>query len=165
MKGHSPRAAAAARAQASSLARRHSKRTGKRDMADAAHAGRTRRDFGTMPDGRPVHEHTLDNGRGLVVRVINLGGIVTALHCPDRDGYSANVVLGLPTLSDYVERNPNFGILVGRYANRIAEGRFTLDGRVHRLTQNDGSNALHGGTVGFGKRWWAIAAVPSGHGG
>ena len=116
-------------------------------MADAAHAGRTRRDFGTMPDGRPVHEHTLDNGRGLVVRVINLGGIVTALHCPDRDGYSANVVLGLPTLSDYVERNPNFGILVGRYANRIAEGRFTLDGRVHRLTQNDGSNALHGGTV------------------
>ena len=134
-------------------------------MADAAQARCTRRDFGTMPDGRAVHEHTLDNGRGLVVRVINLGGIVTALHCPDRDGRSANVVLGLPTLGDYLERNPNFGILVGRYANRVADGRFTLDGRVHQLTQNDGTNALHGGTIGFGKRWWEIATVPADRGG
>ena len=92
-----------------------------------------------------MHEHTLDNGRGLGLRAINLGGIVTALHCPDRDGRSANVVLGFDNLADYVERNPNFGTLVGRYANRIAGGRFALDGETHQLALNDGANALHGG--------------------
>ena len=89
----------------------------------------TRREFGATADGRPVHEHTLDNGRGLVLRAIDYGGIVTALHCPDRDGASGNVVLGFAAVDDYLERNPNFGIVVGRYANRIAGGRFTLDGR------------------------------------
>ena len=116
--------------------------------------------YGQLPDGRAVHEYTLDNGRGLVLRAINLGGIVTELHCPDRDGQSANVVLGFDNLADYVERNPNFGTLVGRYANRIGGGRFTLDGESHQLALNDaasyGVNALHGGPGGFGRRWWAI---------
>ncbi len=114
------------------------------------------REFGQLPDGRAVHEYTLDNGHGLSLSAINFGGIVTALRCPDRDGCMANVVLGFSGLADYVERNPNFGTLVGRYGNRIAGGRFVLDGQVHQLATNDGPNALHGGPTGFGKRWWAI---------
>ncbi|MEP6876650.1 MAG: aldose epimerase family protein [Burkholderiales bacterium] len=118
------------------------------------------RAYGLLPDGRAVFEHTLDNGRGLVLRAINFGGIVTALHCPDRDGRPANVVLGFSELADYVERNPNFGTLVGRYGNRVKGGRFVLDREPHQLALNDGTNALHGGPGGFGKRWWAIAPVP-----
>ncbi|CAN5305243.1 galactose mutarotase [soil metagenome] len=120
----------------------------------------TRRPFGHLPDGRAVDEYTLDNGRGLSLRAIEFGGIVTALHCPDRQGQSANVVLGFDNLADYVERNPNFGTLVGRYGNRIAGGRFVLDGEPHQLPLNDGVNSLHGGPGGFGKRWWAIKALP-----
>ncbi len=118
------------------------------------------RPFGHMPDHRAVHEYSLDNGCGLSLRAINYGGIVTALKCPDRDGRSANVVLGFSELTDYIERNPNFGTLVGRYGNRIAGGRFALDGEPHQLALNDGANALHGGPAGFGKRWWAIEPVP-----
>ena len=122
--------------------------------------GTAPRPWGTMADGRAVMEHTLDNGRGLRLSVINYGGIVTSLHCPDRAGRHGNVVLGFATLADYVERNPNFGILVGRYANRIAGGAFALDGQTHRLAQNDGTNTLHGGPGGFGKRWWEIETLP-----
>jgi aldose 1-epimerase len=124
-------------------------------------SGAAMRPYGHLPDGRAVHEYTLDNGRGLVLRAINFGGIVTALECPDREGRSANVVLGFDNLADYVERNPNFGTLVGRYANRIKGGRFVLDGESHQLALNDGSNALHGGPGGFGKRWWAIEPLPA----
>lgn len=121
----------------------------------------TKRPYGQLPDGSPVVEYTLDNGRGLRLRAINLGGIVTELQVPDRDGRSANVVLGFGMLDDYVERNPNFGTLVGRYANRIAGGRFVLDGETYRLPLNDGANSLHGGPQGFGKRWWAVEPVPA----
>ena len=123
------------------------------------------RPYGQLPDGRAVFEHTLDNGRGLTLRAINYGGIVTALHCPDRDGRPANVVLGFSELDDYVLRNPNFGTLVGRFGNRIQGGRFVLDGEPHQLALNDGAsdgaNALHGGPGGFGKRWWAIEPLPT----
>ena len=119
------------------------------------------RPYGRLPDGRTVHEYTLANGRGLVLRSINLGGIVTAIEWPDRAGRSANVVLGFDNLADYVERNPNFGTLVGRYANRIAGGRFVLQGQARQLTCNDGPNALHGGPGGYGRRWWAIEPVPA----
>ena len=128
--------------------------------SDAMASGAAMRPYGHLPDGRAVHEYTLDNGRGLVLRAINFGGIVTALECPDREGRSANVVLGFDNLADYVERNPNFGTLVGRYGNRIKGGRFVLDGETHQLALNDGSNALHGGPGGFGKRWWAIEPLP-----
>lgn len=107
-----------------------------------------------------VREFTLDNGAGLVLTAINLGGIVTALRVPDRHGVAANVVLGLPTLEDYATRNPHFGTIVGRYANRIARGRFVLDGRDHQVPVNDGPHALHGGQRGFGSRWWRIEPVP-----
>jgi aldose 1-epimerase len=109
-----------------------------------------------MPDGRSVREFTLDNGLGLRLQAINLGGIVTALRCPDRHGRDGNVVLGFADLADYLARNPHFGTLVGRYANRIAGGRFQIDGRPCQLSLNDGANSLHGGVRGFGRRWWAI---------
>ena len=125
-------------------------------MAAGSEAMATARPYGRLADGREVFEHTLDNGRGLVLKAINHGGIVTSLRCPDRAGRSADVVLGFDSLDDYVERNPNFGTLVGRYANRIRDGRFVLDGQAHALALNDGANALHGGPCGFGKCWWAI---------
>lgn len=116
--------------------------------------------FGTMPDGTAVDEYTLDNGRGLSLSVIPFGGIVTRLECPDREGRRANVVLGFSNLHDYLSRNPNFGTLVGRHANRIAGGRITVDGIEHQLPLNDGPNALHGGTPGFGARWWQLTPLP-----
>lgn len=116
----------------------------------------TSREFGRMPDGRAVTEYTLDNGRGLSLSAINLGGIVTALRVPDRHGRSGSVVLGLPTLADYLKPHPHLGSIVGRYANRIAAGRFTLDGKAHQLGLNNGVNSLHGGASGFARRYWEI---------
>jgi len=119
----------------------------------------SRRDFGQLPDGQWVEEFTLNNGRGLCLSAINFGGIVTALRTPDRHGSTANVVLGFDNLQDYVQRNPNFGTIVGRYANRIAAGRLVIDGEAHQLDINNGPNSLHGGLRGFGKRWWHIQPV------
>lgn len=119
-----------------------------------------RRHVGTLADGRIVEEYTLDNGTGLALSAINLGGIVTAIRVPDRQGHVANVVLGFSRLADYVERNPHFGTIVGRYANRIANGRFELDGHQHVLPTNDGPNVLHGGARGFGARWWEATPEP-----
>jgi len=119
----------------------------------------TSREYGRMPDGRAVAEYTLDNGRGLRLSAINLGGIVTALRVPDRHGHGANIVLGLPALADYLKPHPHFGTIVGRYANRIAAGRFMLDGVAHQLGLNDGANSLHGGPKGFGTRFWQIEPV------
>ncbi len=113
------------------------------------------RDYGHLPDGRVVHEYTLSNGLGLKLTAITLGGIVTGLWLPDAQGRSGNVVLGFDNLDDYVHRNPSFGIIVGRYGNRIAGASFALDGETHALARNDGPNCLHGGTEGFGHRLWA----------
>jgi len=116
--------------------------------------------YGTLLDGQQVHEYTLDNGRGLSLRVLDYGGIVTELRVPDAKGETANIVLGFDNLADYVERNdPYFGALVGRYGNRIANGRFTLDGEPYLLVQNDGPNSLHGGPKGFSRRMWAVESV------
>ena len=119
----------------------------------------TSREFGRMPDGRAVTEYMLDNGLGLSLSAINLGGIVTALRVPDRHGHSANIVLGLPTLADYLGPHPHLGTIVGRYANRIAGGRFTLDGKAYQLGLNNGPNSLHGGAAGSGRRCWERAPV------
>jgi aldose 1-epimerase len=116
--------------------------------------------YGTLPDGRRASEWTLDNGKGLVLRAIPLGGIVTALDVPDRHGVAANVVLALPSLADYAGAHPHLGTIVGRFANRIAGARFRLDGAEHLLAANDGPNCLHGGTDGFGRQWWDMAPLP-----
>ena len=118
-------------------------------------------DFGTLADGRVVRRYTLANGRGIALSAINLGGIVTALNVPDRDGVSGNVVLGFSSLHDYETRNPHFGTIVGRCANRIANGAFAIDGERFQLDVNDGVHSLHGGAGGFGKVWWDIAAMPA----
>jgi aldose 1-epimerase len=111
--------------------------------------------FGALADGTEVHRHTLDNGRGLVVRVLTYGGILQTIQVPDRDGRPANVALGFTDLDSYVRDNtPYFGALIGRYANRIAGGRFALDGRAYALPVNNPPNSLHGGTEGFDKRVW-----------
>jgi len=118
--------------------------------------------FGTTPDGRAVECYTLSNDRGTEVEILTYGGIVRSLSVPDRHGDVANVVLGLPDLDAYARRNPYFGCVTGRYANRIAGGRFTLDGVEHRLAANDPPNHLHGGTVGFDKHVWAAAELRDG---
>jgi aldose 1-epimerase len=127
----------------------------------------TRSPFGAA-HGQPVDLYTLDNGVGLAVMVMAYGATVTQLHAPDRNGRSANVVLGLPTLADYVAKNspsslggPYFGSIVGRYANRIAKGTFTLDGRTHRVGVNAPPNSLHGGLDGFDHKVWTATAVPA----
>lgn len=122
------------------------------------------REYGQLPDGRPVHEYTLANALGLKLTAITFGGIVTGLWVPDAQGRSANVVLGFDNLHDYVHRNPHFGTLVGRYANRIAGARFALDDQAHVLPRNDGPNCLHGGPEGFGQRLWQADILPPGPG-
>ena len=117
--------------------------------------------FGALADGTVVHRYTLDNGRGLVVRVLTYGGILQTIEVPDRDGRPANVALGFGDLDSYVRDNtPYFGAQIGRYANRIAGGRFTLDGRGYALPVNNPPNSLHGGTEGFDKRVWAAIGAP-----
>ncbi|MFF9105310.1 aldose epimerase family protein [Streptomyces rubrogriseus] len=118
--------------------------------------------FGTLSDGTPVHRWTLERA-GVRVRVLSYGGIVQSAEVPDRDGTTADVVLGFADLDGYVAHpEPYFGALVGRYANRIAGGRFPLDGRTYALAPNEGPNTLHGGARGFDKRVWDVAAVEEG---
>ncbi|MFD8806543.1 aldose epimerase family protein [Streptomyces sp. NPDC059597] len=118
--------------------------------------------FGTLSDGAEVHRWTLERG-GTRVRVLSYGGIVQSVEIPDREGRPADVVLGFPSLADYLtHRGPYLGALVGRYANRIAGGRFPLDGRTYALARNDGPNSLHGGEEGFDRRVWDVERVEHG---
>ena len=110
--------------------------------------------FGTAPGGQPVDVYTLTNKRGMEARVTNYGGIILSLRVPDRNGRFDDVVLGYDSLAGYLAESPYFGALVGRYGNRIARGRFTLDGRQYTLATNNGVNHLHGGLKGFDKVVW-----------
>ncbi len=101
--------------------------------------------FGTMSDGREVTLYTLTNAHGLRAKVIEYGAILVSLEVPDRNGDLADVVLGFDDLDSYIRRNPLFGAVVGRYANRIAGARFTLDGTEYHITANAGKNHIHGG--------------------
>lgn len=118
-------------------------------------------DYGKTPDGTPVSVYTLRNARGAEATITNYGGIVISLRVPDRDGTMGDVVLGYDTLDDYVRRNPYFGCLIGRYGNRIAAGRFSLDGKNYALATNNGPNHLHGGVRGFDKVVWKARRVRS----
>lgn len=118
--------------------------------------------FGTTPDGTDVWRYTLTNG-SMRVRVITYGGIIQTIETPDRHGRLANVTLGFPALSDYLTKNsPYFGALIGRYGNRIAKGRFALDGHDYQLTTNNNGNTLHGGTTGFDRHVWSATPVTAG---
>ncbi|HVZ18145.1 MAG TPA: aldose epimerase family protein, partial [Terriglobales bacterium] len=110
--------------------------------------------FGKTSDGREVFLYTLKNRNGMEVVISSFGGDVVSIKVPDRNGKVADVALGFDNLADYEKQGPYFGALVGRYANRLANGSFTLDGKTYHVPQNDGSNALHGGKLGFDKRVW-----------
>jgi aldose 1-epimerase len=127
-------------------------------VAEAATIAKS--NFGTTQDGKPVDLYTMTNRHGMTVKFISYGGIITEIDAPDRRARSANVVLGFKTLREYESKNPFFGALVGRYANRIAKGRFELDGATYQLAVNNGPNALHGGVKGFDKQVWEVQAEP-----
>jgi aldose 1-epimerase len=121
----------------------------------AKHApGVQKKSFGTR-EGRPVNLYTLTNSHGVEVRAMNYGGIILSIRVPDRKGQLADIVLGHETFEGYIPNPPFLGAIVGRYANRIANGTFTLDGKTYTLPKNDGPNTLHGGvTRTFDKVVW-----------
>jgi len=110
--------------------------------------------FGTAPDGQDVTLYSCTNADGLLISLINYGASVVQVETPDRDGKCANINLGFPTLAGYLGSHPHFGSTIGRFGNRIAKGRFKLDGHEYKLATNNGENHLHGGDVGFGKYVW-----------
>lgn len=110
--------------------------------------------FGTLPDGREATLYTLTNASGMVAKISNLGGVIVELHVPDRDGVLADVCHGFDSVEPYMGASEYFGALIGRYGNRIANGRFTLDGVDYQLDVNNGGNHLHGGSDGFHRRLW-----------
>jgi aldose 1-epimerase len=117
--------------------------------------------YGETADGVAVDEYTLTNANGMEVKIITFGGIITSIMVPDRNGNMANVALGFDNLQDYETVNPYFGCITGRYANRIANGMFTIDGQTYCLDTNNGPNSLHGGFQGFDKVVWEAAEVES----
>jgi aldose 1-epimerase len=130
--------------------------------ASATHSGGansgeiTKQPFGVV-DGTPVDLYTLRNAKGVEAKISNYGGIVTSLKVPDRNGRFDDVVLGYDDLAGYLKETPYFGALIGRYGNRIARGRFTLNGQTYQLATNNYPNALHGGLKGFDKHVWQAA--------
>lgn len=154
-------AASLAAASAGSMASTaHAHPTGGESVTDDSHPQDRRsiptsEPFGVLPDGTAVDRWTVRAG-DLTLRVLSYGGIVQELRVPDRHGKPANISLGFDNLESYVADSPYFGALIGRYGNRIAAGRFTLDGTEYQLPVNDGPNSLHGGDQGFDKRVWAV---------
>lgn len=128
----------------------------------ASGGGRPVKDlFGTLADGTRVHRWSLENG-GTRMKVLSYGGIIQSLEIPDRHGRHANVSLGYDNLAAYVAGTTFFGATIGRYGNRIAGGRFTLDGKTYQLSVNDGVNSLHGGAKGFNTKVWDVEGFTSG---
>ena len=115
-----------------------------------------KQEFGKTPDGAAVYIFTLKNAKGMEARITNYGGIVVSLAVPDKSGKSSDVVLGYDNLEGYIRNNPYFGAIIGRYGNRIAKGRFKLDGHEYKLAVNNGPNSLHGGIRGFDKVVWDV---------
>lgn len=112
-------------------------------------------------EGKPVTEYTLSNTSGMQVSIINYGGAISKLIVPDKNGQPGDVVFGFENLEGFLQKtNPYFGGLIGRYGNRIAKARFTLDGKTYNLPANNGENSLHGGEKGFDKVYWTIEKMP-----
>ncbi len=120
----------------------------------AAHGAVEEQPFGTTKEGKKITLYTLTNSHHMEVRAMNYGAIIVSLRVPDRKGQVADVVLGHDTLEGYFDNSPHLGGLVGRYANRIANGSFTLDGVKYSLPKNNGPNTLHGGIKGFDQAVW-----------
>ena len=122
--------------------------------AVAVDAQVTKQPFGKTPDGQQIDLYTLRNAHGVEAKIMNYGAIVTSLKVPDRNGKFDDVVLGFSDFDSYLKNDPYFGAIVGRYGNRIAKGRFTLNGVEYKLATNNGENHLHGGIKGFDKVVW-----------
>jgi aldose 1-epimerase len=138
-------------------------------LADASSARKggcsptiSREPFGSV-DGQAVDRYTLKNCHRMEVKILTYGGILQMISVPDRKKEVANVTLGFDNLADYVAKSPYFGCITGRYANRIAKGRFTLDGTTYQLAINNPPNHLHGGNKGFDKRVWAATPIRRSH--
>src|SRR3546814_7110840 len=114
----------------------------------------TQSTFGTLPDGRAVPAVMLSNANGVSATVIAYGATLQSVILPDKDGNKADVALGYDNLQQYLDKPQYFGGTVGRFANRIAKGQFTLDGKAYQVPVNDGPNSLHGGKQGFDKELW-----------
>ncbi|MCX5533752.1 galactose mutarotase [Streptomyces sp. NBC_00006] len=134
-------------------------------LGGTAHASGSRKpvkeSFGKLADGTKIYRWSLENG-GTRLKVLNYGGIVQSLELPDRHGRYVNVSLGYDTVEEYVAGTTFFGSTIGRYGNRIAKGKFTLDGKAYQVSVNDGDNSLHGGAKGFNTRVWDIEPFTSG---
>jgi aldose 1-epimerase len=120
--------------------------------------------FGSTSDGKKVDLYTMTTPKGVEVAITNYGGIVVSLKVPDKAGKPGDIVLGFEDLKGYLQDEPYFGALIGRYANRIAKARFMLDGKEYKLPANDGENSLHGGKRGFDKRVWSASTTSSAEG-
>lgn len=118
-------------------------------------------DYGVTPAGEKVQQFTLKNSHGIAVSVLNYGGIITQILVPDRQGQMKNIVLGFASLDDYIRYNDtiHFGSIIGRVANRIAQGKFTLDGKTYQLEINNAPNTLHGGSHGFDTKIWDVSPI------
>ncbi|MEG2963594.1 MAG: aldose epimerase family protein, partial [Janthinobacterium sp.] len=114
----------------------------------------TQAPFGVLPDGAPVTVHTLTNKQGMQVKVLDFGAIISEIHVPDRDGRFADVVLGFERIEPYLHNSAFLGAVIGRYGNRIAGGRFHLDGKDYQLAVNNPPNHLHGGNQGYHQVMW-----------
>lgn len=129
------------------------------EMKDSTKTSIREKEFGTDSIGK-VTEYTLTNSSGMQVGILNYGGTVTKIIVPDKNGNMGDVVLGFDSFDGYRQkRNPYFGALVGRYANRIANAKFTLDGKTSTLAPNNSGNSLHGGNIGFDKVIWAVEKI------
>ncbi|MFV8324487.1 aldose epimerase family protein [Flavobacterium sp. ZS1P14] len=118
--------------------------------------------YGTTPKGEKIDRYTLKNQEGMEVNIITYGGIISSLKVPNKAGVSEEVVIGFNSLEQYMKPNPYFGALIGRYGNRIAKGKFTLDGKEYSLAINNTPNALHGGPEGFHRVVWTAAEAKGG---
>ena len=119
----------------------------------------TRSFFGLMPNGDSTFLYTLSSEENITLKITDFGGIITEIHAPDRHGNTTNIALGFDNLEQYLAGHPNFGALIGRFANRIAKGTFTLDGETYTLAINNGNNTLHGGNVGFDDVLWDASVI------
>jgi aldose 1-epimerase len=130
------------------------------NQTDAALPKVSNTQFGINADGKPVTIFTLSNNNGMKVQITNFGGKVVSIFAPDRDGFSADVVLGYATYPEWEAGNPYFGALIGRFGNRIANGKFSIDRETYQLALNDGPNALHGGPkFGFHNVLWGAKEI------
>ena len=127
------------------------------NMQNTASLSITEAPFGQSPSATLVSIFSLKNANGMLVKITNFGGIITEIHVPDNTGKFADVTLGFDIIEPYYEKAPYFGALVGRFGNRIADGKFTLDDKTYQLATNNGPNHLHGGLVGFDKVVWAAS--------